>query len=65
MSEKIPGRRFIRAWHQAERAEAGAETHLSFQSWEPLARTLTPKRLALLRDTAMLPAAVTVTWGAG
>jgi predicted transcriptional regulator len=43
------GQRFIRAWHPAERGEPGAETHLSFESWELLARTLTPKRLALLR----------------
>ena len=50
------GRRFIRAWHQAERAEAGAETHLSFESWELLARTLTPKRLELLRHIHRHPA---------
>jgi predicted transcriptional regulator len=50
------GRRFIRAWHQAGRAEAGAETHLAFESWELLARTLTPKRLALLRHIHRHPA---------
>ncbi len=43
------GQRFVRAWRRAERGETGAETHLTFESWELLARTLTPKRLALLR----------------
>jgi predicted transcriptional regulator len=43
------GRRFVDAWRRAERGEDDAQTHLSFESWELLARTLTPKRLALLR----------------
>ncbi len=50
------GQRFIDAWHRAERGEAGAESHLSFESWELLARTLTPRRLALLRHIHRHPA---------
>lgn len=50
------GQRFIDAWHQAERGGAGAESHLSFESWEMLARTLTPRRLALLRHIHRHPA---------
>jgi predicted transcriptional regulator len=50
------GQRFVRAWRRAEQGEAGAETHLSFESWELLARTLTPKRLALLRHIHRHPA---------
>jgi predicted transcriptional regulator len=50
------GQRFIHAWRRAEQGEAGAENHLSFESWELLARTLTPKRLALLRHIHRHPA---------
>ena len=42
-------RRFIDAWHRAERGAAVDERHLSFESWEGLARVLTGKRLELLR----------------
>jgi predicted transcriptional regulator len=42
-------RRFIEAWRRAERGEAVDEHHLSFESWEGLARVLTPRRLELLR----------------
>jgi predicted transcriptional regulator len=42
-------RRFIDAWHRAERGETVDERHLSFESWEGLARVLTGKRLELLR----------------
>ena len=48
--------RFIRAWHRAEQGEAPAEIHLSFASWELLTRTLTPKRLTLLRQIHRHPA---------
>jgi predicted transcriptional regulator len=41
--------RFIDAWHRAERGEAVEEHHVSFGSWESLARVLTPKRVELLR----------------
>ena len=50
------GRRFVEAWQRAQRGDAGTETHLSFESWELLARTLTPKRLALLRHVHRHPA---------
>lgn len=55
-SPEASGHRFVRAWRRAERGEAGAETHLTFESWELLARTLTPKRLALLRHIHRHPA---------
>jgi len=50
------GRRFVEAWQRAQRVGAATETHLSFESWELLARTLTPKRLALLRHVHRQPA---------
>lgn len=51
------GRRFIDAWHQAEQGEAEPKTVLGFESWEGLVRTLTPKRLELLRHLHRHPAA--------
>ena len=48
-SSEAMARRFIDAWHRAERGEAVDEDHLSFESWEGLARVLTPRRLELLR----------------
>lgn len=51
------GRRFINAWRQAQQGAINEpQTHLSFESWELLARTLTPKRLALLRQIHRRPA---------
>jgi predicted transcriptional regulator len=50
------GQRFVRAWRRAEQGDVSAETHLSFESWELLSRTLTPKRLALLRHIHRHPA---------
>jgi predicted transcriptional regulator len=41
--------RFIDAWHRAERGENFQERHLAFESWDMLARTLTGKRMELLR----------------
>ena len=57
-SPEASGQRFIDAWRRAERGEyqAEAETHLAFASWELLARTLTPKRLDLLRHIHRQPA---------
>lgn len=43
------GQRFVQAWQRAERGEGEPETTLSFESWDTLIRTLTPKRLDLLR----------------
>lgn len=51
------GRRFIDAWHRAERGERMNERHLSFDSFETLARVLTPKRMELLRHLHRNPAA--------
>jgi predicted transcriptional regulator len=48
-SAEAMARRFIDAWHRAERGEAVDEHHLSFESWESLAKVLTPRRLELLR----------------
>jgi predicted transcriptional regulator len=42
-------RRFVDAWHRAERGEAVDERHLAFESWEALSRVLTARRLELLR----------------
>ena len=46
--EADASRRFIDAWHRAERGEAVSERHLAFQNWDTLARTLTAKRLEIL-----------------
>jgi predicted transcriptional regulator len=42
-------RRFVDAWHRAERGETLRERHLAFESWDALARVLTGKRMELLR----------------
>lgn len=42
-------RRFVDAWHRAERGETFHERHLAFESWDALARVLTGKRMELLR----------------
>jgi predicted transcriptional regulator len=46
------GKRVVDAWRKAERGELtadNAEIHIGFESWETLVRTLSPKRLELLR----------------
>jgi predicted transcriptional regulator len=48
-SAEAMARRFIQAWHRAERGEAVDEHHLSFESWASLVSVLTPRRLELLR----------------
>jgi predicted transcriptional regulator len=50
-------RRFVSAWHRAERGEALEERHLSFESWDGLARLLTAERLAVLRHLHRHPTA--------
>lgn len=40
---------FVDAWHRAERGETFHERHLTFESWDALARVLTGKRMELLR----------------
>lgn len=47
--EKEAGRRFVDAWHRAERGEKFQERHLTFQNWDTLARVLSGKRMELLR----------------
>jgi len=47
--EDEAARRFVDAWHRAERGESFRERHLAFESWDVLARVLTAKRMELLR----------------
>ena len=47
--EKDASRRFIDAWHRAEKGESFRERHLAFESWDTLSRVLTGKRMELLR----------------
>jgi predicted transcriptional regulator len=47
--EDDASRRFVDAWHRAERGELFRERHLAFESWDTLARVLTGKRMELLR----------------
>jgi predicted transcriptional regulator len=42
-------RRFVDAWHRAERGKRFRERHLVFEDWDALARVLTGKRMELLR----------------
>ena len=46
--EDESARRFVDAWHRAERGETFHERHLAFESWDALARVLTGKRMELL-----------------
>lgn len=46
--EQEASRRFVDAWHRAERGESVDERHLAFQSWDALARVMTGKRMELL-----------------
>jgi predicted transcriptional regulator len=53
------GERVIDAWHRAERGELtgqSAEIHIGFENWETMIRTLSPKRLELLRHVHRHPA---------
>ena len=47
--EEEAARRFVDAWHRAERGDSFHERHLAFESWDALARVLTGKRMELLR----------------
>jgi predicted transcriptional regulator len=47
--ENEASRRFVDAWHRAERGETFHERHLAFESWDTLARVLTTRRMELLR----------------
>ena len=46
--EDEASRRFVDAWHRAERGEIFHERRLAFESWDALARVLTGKRMELL-----------------
>src|SRR6516164_3430384 len=46
--EEEASRRFVDAWHRAERGEIFHERHLAFESWDALARVMTGKRMELL-----------------
>ena len=46
--EQEASRRFVDAWHRAERGETVHERHLAFESWDALARVMTGKRMELL-----------------
>ena len=53
------GRRFVDAWHRAERRELtaeNAERHVGFETFETFAKIMTPKRLELLRHVHRHPA---------
>lgn len=50
-------KRVAEAWHRAERGEAVGEDHLTFVSWDALARVMTGKRFALLRHLHRHPEA--------
>lgn len=53
------GRRFVDAWHRAERGELteeNAERHVGFATFETFAQIMTPKRLELLRHVHRHPA---------
>jgi len=55
----VIGKRVIGAWHRAERGDLtpdDAEIHIGFETWEMMVRTLSPKRLELLRHVHQHPA---------
>jgi predicted transcriptional regulator len=47
--EDDASRRFVDAWHRAERGETFRERHLAFENWDALSRVLTNRRMELLR----------------
>lgn len=47
--ETDAARRFVDAWHRAEKGASVRERHLAFESWDVLARVLTGRRMELLR----------------
>src|SRR5258708_1398588 len=53
------GRRFVDAWHRAERGEltkVNAERHVGFETFATFSRIMTPRRLELLRHVHRHPA---------
>lgn len=55
--EDEASRRFVDAWHRAKRGKTFNERHLSFESWDALARVMTGKRMELLRHVRRHPVA--------
>ena len=54
----VISKRVVDAWHKAERGELtadNAEIHIGFENWETMVRTLSPKRLELLRHVHRNP----------
>lgn len=49
------GKRFVSAWHRLEQGKQVDETHLTFFNLEAMLATLSPKRLALLRQIHRQP----------
>lgn len=49
------GKRFVDAWHRAERGEKVEEAHRTFLDLEAMLSTLTPRRLDLLRHVHRHP----------
>lgn len=49
--------RFVGAWKQLEAGQGVEATHLTFFDLETMMATLSPKRLAILRDVHQQPAA--------
>lgn len=43
------GKRFVDAWHRAQRGATVDEAHVTFLSFQAMTETLTPRRLELLR----------------
>ena len=53
------GRRFVDAWHRAERGglmQQNAERHVGFETFATFSRIMTPRRLELLRHVHRYPA---------
>ena len=53
------GERVVDAWRRAERGELtgdNPEIHIGFENWDTMVRTLSPKRLELLRHIHRAPA---------
>lgn len=51
------GKRFVDAWHRAERGEKVEEAHRTFLDLDAMLSTLTPRRLDLLRHVHRQPTA--------
>lgn len=43
------GQRFVDAWHRAEAGESFSEQHVTFLEFDMLVRTLSPRRIELVR----------------